>query len=1130
MKKTLFAVAALVAGMSASAEVTPRTPVVPWGAQAEIIITNDLTQQNSDGSWSLNADAQKWITTTYDGEESTTVQQTNRANVWYDFYDETTDTMIVTSADKNWGGYLTVTNKAGSTSGLIVVGANRYPHFFVTGTDKAKFYFSGSASKAGYPQIEVYEVGSETPVITKTGDIALTKSTWDKSTLLIADGLDKAKSYEIVCRSMALNAETSEYTYEGGDIVLQVVKFYGDQAPMREDAIIISGSEIGSYINAHLAAYPEVTEFTLEGNGKYTITEGIVTSVAISLTGEAAAPATIDASALAAPLVKMLEIVTDDPATEDVVEGVVLNEQGFFAINNVNFKNLKINGLAQPLFSSNKQNYLIPELNIDNSVIELASNPFVIDFRNGGVVGKLAVSNSTIWAAKATGNSFFTGQSGKKATEAGLEEQIFSFTNCTLSNIAAGKNFFTHRQAGQTWLTFEVKNSIIANCGKDNFLAGLNGGQNSAIPKYTVEGITVLKTTTEGEGEEAVSELTNINDLQSTSDETEEIVNPIAGVPFTLANALAGNFKVAANSQQAKYMTGDPRWKTPYATDAIKLEVDMAENTDWVKAINDALAESEAPSSITVQFFEAGEYPTTAELNTTSPITIQNGSDIGAGEATIVVNNGMTLGGTIKIDGVNIKAGAELAAPVITLQANEYKKLDNGFFDFGSIQFKNMSVEGLTQQLVKDNGTKNKISEVLVENCVISFGEIGSKVPFDFSGGSGSAVGAFNIKKSTIWALSPTGNSLFSTQSGTRATEAGFTTASFAIDNSLIYNIAKGKNFYTHRQANQTWLAYYLRNSIIVNSGKSGQFVKGMNQGQGGANPKWTINGNAFFFEVEGELADQSANESTGDEEEPVQNSIAGSIEFTDLTNGDFSATFTLAEGIEEPNSLGDPRWIIIYPKESTAAGDVTYALAVDDTFTSGQVVEVKNEEDVCATIQYGEAGEGYANFNAAVADTHVEGYTAYTSGNGVNGDKAGGTFYTITPKYDGVVAAAVVLNADKKFHLFIDGEENETFKDNTVTEKYYGPVEFNVKAGKAYKFYCAGSKLGFYGFNYKYGPDVTPIVEKTIAEQQAIVTGISLVENATVNNGVIYNLNGQKVQNAQKGLYIINGKKVVVK
>ena len=32
------------------------------------------------------------------------------------------------------------------------------------------------------------------------------------------------------------------------------------------------------------------------------------------------------------------------------------------------------------------------------------------------------------------------------------------------------------------------------------------------------------------------------------------------------------------------------------------------------------------------------------------------------------------------------------------------------------------------------------------------------------------------------------------------------------------------------------------------------------------------------------------------------------------------------------------------------------------------------------------------------------------------------------------------------------------------------------------------------------------------------------------MDNSEIYNLNGQKVQNAQKGLYIVNGKKVVVK
>ena len=32
------------------------------------------------------------------------------------------------------------------------------------------------------------------------------------------------------------------------------------------------------------------------------------------------------------------------------------------------------------------------------------------------------------------------------------------------------------------------------------------------------------------------------------------------------------------------------------------------------------------------------------------------------------------------------------------------------------------------------------------------------------------------------------------------------------------------------------------------------------------------------------------------------------------------------------------------------------------------------------------------------------------------------------------------------------------------------------------------------------------------------------------MDNSEVYNLNGQKVQNAQKGLYIVNGRKVVIK
>ena len=40
----------------------------------------------------------------------------------------------------------------------------------------------------------------------------------------------------------------------------------------------------------------------------------------------------------------------------------------------------------------------------------------------------------------------------------------------------------------------------------------------------------------------------------------------------------------------------------------------------------------------------------------------------------------------------------------------------------------------------------------------------------------------------------------------------------------------------------------------------------------------------------------------------------------------------------------------------------------------------------------------------------------------------------------------------------------------------------------------------------------------------------VKTAEGIDLENAVIYNLNGQRVDKAQKGLYIVNGKKVVIK
>jgi hypothetical protein len=46
----------------------------------------------------------------------------------------------------------------------------------------------------------------------------------------------------------------------------------------------------------------------------------------------------------------------------------------------------------------------------------------------------------------------------------------------------------------------------------------------------------------------------------------------------------------------------------------------------------------------------------------------------------------------------------------------------------------------------------------------------------------------------------------------------------------------------------------------------------------------------------------------------------------------------------------------------------------------------------------------------------------------------------------------------------------------------------------------------------------------------EQVQTGIKSVETITIDDGAIYNLQGMKVKNPKKGIYIINGKKMVIK
>lgn len=148
----------------------------------------------------------------------------------------------------------------------------------------------------------------------------------------------------------------------------------------------------------------------------------------------------------------------------------------------------------------------------------------------------------------------------------------------------------------------------------------------------------------------------------------------------------------------------------------------------------------------------------------------------------------------------------------------------------------------------------------------------------------------------------------------------------------------------------------------------------------------------------------------------------------------------------------------------------VKYALTSDLTISSGTTVEVKDGTDVVATITYSETGGSDFTTKATTNISALDGYTAYTEGNEKNGDKTGGTFYTIVPAYDGTIDVAVILSASKPFYILEDGTALTDYNGITKSDKYYGTFSFAVSKDKAYKLYCSSGKLGFYGFEYTFG------------------------------------------------------------
>ena len=368
---------------------------------------------------------------------------------------------------------------------------------------------------------------------------------------------------------------------------------------------------------------------------------------------------------------------------------------------------------------------------------------------------------------------------------------------------------------------------------------------------------------------------------------------------------------------------------------------------------------------------------------------------------TIVVPASLTING----NGAIIDAG-NLNAPMIALanieNPTQWTELN--------IAVSGLYVNGLKKQMFY-SACKNYLCKTFtVDNCVVEV--VADVITFDFT--KGSVAESFVISNSTFYAPTATTKSLYSSQSGQKLTEYnGDTTQSFKLTHNTFFNLAPTKNFFVHRQNNQKWLSYEAKGNVFANCGKRGQVIIGLNGSGISANPTWDIDGNLFNYDG----ADTSATETTGDNNEPVKNSVAGVVTFVAPASGNFNGTLELSGGATLPEKLGDPRFTL-----SSHTHSFTYS-------ASGATITATCTADGCDLPESSAgAGDHVATLTISASGGTYDGTTAYgatiTDANSIQGDakvqyqkKTGESYGTATetaPTDAGTYRASITLGEDE--------------------------------------------------------------------------------------------------------------------
>jgi len=607
----------------------------------------------------------------------------------------------------------------------------------------------------------------------------------------------------------------------------------------------------------------------------YTITEPLVAAGSIKLIGE---NSVIDASALSDAFIKLYE----NPISSRV------NNTDYYGIDNVLIQGVTLNNVRNSLFWDNNVKYCVKNFMIDNALIMLATEAVkgdaIISFEAGGAKD-YAVKSSTVYNTTTVAIPFLRYPYDAYLRNYGYNgaDDTWSFTykNNTFYNVARDENgwvtfeahYGVYDDASAQAAVFDVQNNIFYNSGSWANTGGMIMGERD---KGAYKSVTFTHNT-------YIWTIENDNYWYWNSNDgyTGEVY--IMRTKPHFADADKGDFTLGIGDKQQKFETGDPRWLTyydPAFAEAEYVDLYLTDGAEISSAIANEIYKQgiDKLGPIYVGLSE-GEY------------TIEN--TIEAPNSFVVYGpQNYSLTGRATIDATKLDGPFVLMSKEPTLEANE-----KGAYVGGYVEFIGADINNLKQQLVYANKTQYLLNDVAVVDCIIGIDGTAKKTIFDFNGGGNTK--NLLVLSSTIWANPTNGQNggFFSSQSSKDVRELDEeATQIFAIEGSTLYNITNGKTVNTLRKNSQDYQLYYVGGNIIVDCGKSNQFLKGLNAGQAGKDTNWIVDTNVFNFG--GAI---SAEQQIGSSEENIKNTIEVLVNFADAANGDFRQG-----GVE---MAGDYRW-----------------------------------------------------------------------------------------------------------------------------------------------------------------------------------------------------------------------------